>query len=66
MAAGIFGLPKWARLDGMDPSIKGVFGKNQGFRAFAGSHSTIFALAYAGNCCWRNAGHLPHMSYDRK
>jgi len=26
-------------------SIKGAFGKNQGFRAFTASHSNIFALS---------------------
>ena len=32
-------------LDGMRLSIKGAFGKNQGFRAFTASHSNIFALS---------------------
>ena len=46
MASGIFRLPQVARLDGMSPSIKGAFGKNQGFRAFTAFYSAIPVIAF--------------------
>ena len=44
-------------------SIKGAFGKNQGFRAFTASHSDIFALC--GQSLLRLTGNLPLKRYDR-